>query len=459
MRSAFQSSRLRRIIASYAVNRLGTWFGFVALSVAVFDHTHSALAVATLLISGQVLPALLAPALVARIEVSPRAGALSGLYFFETIATIALALLLWHFWLPAVLLLVALDGTAALSASALLRAAAARTSHEDAATITRLDTEDETDLRHEAERKANAALNIAFSGTFVLGPALAGAVVAAAGGSTALFIDAASFLICGAMLADQRPHVEEPGEGVSVRARLRAAWRHINSVRSLRTLLLTEALALVFFEFAGPIEIAYAKVTLHVGDSGYGVLLASWGVGVVAGSIFFARSAHRRVGAMLSASTLAVGLAYVGFAAAASLVIACVAALCGGVGNGIQWASLISAVQRLTPQRLHGRLMGAIESLGSLCPAVGLSLGGVLVAVSSPRGAFLVAGLGAIATSFVFARLFMAGITSPPGEGGAPSAADGGPEALISASEGHGLGEAVLGHGSSSAAQPAGKTP
>ena len=36
-----------------------------------------------------------------------------------------LALLLWHFWLPAALLLVALDGTAALAASALLRSEAA----------------------------------------------------------------------------------------------------------------------------------------------------------------------------------------------------------------------------------------------------------------------------------------------------------------------------------------------
>ena len=48
MRAALTSRRLRRIIAAYTVNRLGTWFGFVALSVAVFDHTHSALAVAAL---------------------------------------------------------------------------------------------------------------------------------------------------------------------------------------------------------------------------------------------------------------------------------------------------------------------------------------------------------------------------------------------------------------------------
>ena len=36
--------------------------------------------------------------------------------------------------------------------------------------------------------------------------------------------------------------------------------------------------------------------------------------------------------------------------------------------------------------------MGAVESLGALCLAVGLPLGGALVALSSPRVAFLVVG-------------------------------------------------------------------
>ena len=49
MPSPLKSSRLRRILVAYTVNRLGSWVGLVALSLAVFDHTHSALAVAALL--------------------------------------------------------------------------------------------------------------------------------------------------------------------------------------------------------------------------------------------------------------------------------------------------------------------------------------------------------------------------------------------------------------------------
>jgi hypothetical protein len=417
--SPLSSTRLRRIIAAYTVNRLGTWFGLLALVVAVFDHTRSALAVAALLFAGQALPALVVPAVVARVEASGRRSELSGLYLFEAIATASLAVLLSHFWLPAVLLLVTLDGTAALAASALLRAEVARAARDElpveaqSTARPRNHSSDEgsqgggagiDDGAHEAERKANAALNVAFSTTFVLGPVLGGAVVATAGAPTALFIDVGSFLIGGALLIDLHSHVEEAA-GDSVRDRLRAAWRHINEVPSLRGLLLAEAIALVFIESGGPIEVTFAKATLRAGDRGLGLLLTMWGVGSMLGSVVFARLVRWPLGVLLSAGTLAIGLAYVGMAAAPSLALACLAGLVGGVGNGLHWPSLISVVQRLTPQRLHGRMMGAVESLGSLCPAIGLSLGGALVALSSPRAAFLVVGLGAVAMTATLLRL------------------------------------------------------
>jgi len=410
---------VRRIIAGYTVNRLGTWLGAVALSLAVYDHTHNAIAVAGLLIAAQALPAFVVPALVARVEASPRRGELSGLYFFEGITTIALGVMLYHFWLPAILLLVALDGTAALAASALLRTEAARAGRAharvEAANVEESEQRNPNprvggpspapeDLEQQAEQKVNATINVAFSAVFVVGPILGGALVAGAGAPTALFLDAASFLICGALLVDLRPHVEE-AEGMTVRARLRAAWDYINQARALRALLLTQTAALVFFESAAPIEVAYAKTTLHAGDRGYGLLVTMWGIGVVAGSIVFARAGRGSLGRMVSLGTLAVGLAYVGFAASPSLAVACVAAVVGGMGNGMQWAPLVSAIQLLTPSHLQGRVMGAMESLGAISPAIGLALGGGLVAVSSARTAFLVVGLGAALATLAFMRI------------------------------------------------------
>lgn len=469
--SPLRSPRLRRIVAAYTVNRLGTWFGFIALAIAVYDHTHSDLQVAGLLLAAQVIPAFLVPALVARVETSVHRGALSQLYLFEALATAALAAVVtWRFTLPAVLLLVALDGTAALAASALLRAAAARAARAWSDEQLELEQTAQTHARAEmpppdtyaakligapevdangqpaqngespspggwtadglpstlgqerecraaeAERRANAAINIGFAITFTLGPALAGATVSALGVATALLIDVASFLVCGAMLFDQTPHAED-AETSSVRARLREGWAHIASAPKLRMLLLVQAVALVFFEFSPPIEVAYAKSSLHAGDGGYGVLLGVWGLGAAIGSIVFARSIKRSLGLLLSAATLAIGIAYLGWAVAPTLVIASVAGLIGGVGNGVQWAALISAVQRMTPDKLHAQLMGAVESIGAICPGVGYAAGGAIATGASPRTALLVAGVGATASTVGFVRLRLGGLT---GESQAP---------------------------------------
>jgi predicted MFS family arabinose efflux permease len=402
--SPLSSPQLRRIITAYTVNRLGTWFGLLALVIAVYDHTHSALAVSALLFAGLALPAFAVPAIVARVEASQGRSGLTTLYVFEAVVTAGLAVLLWHFSLVAVLVLVALDGTASLAANALLRAEVARAARDQLVSDPLLASTSAEDDRHEAERKANAAMNVAFSITFVLGPVIGGAVVAVAGASTALFIDVGSFLVCGALVLDLHPHVED-ASGESVRERLRSAQRHINEAPALRALLLAQTAAYIFVETGAPIEVSYVKSTLQAGDRGLGLILTMWGAGAVLGSVMFARLIRRPLGEMLSAGTLAIGLAYLGLAAARSLELACVAALVGGVGNGLQWPSLISIVQKASPEHLHGRMMGAVESLGAICLGIGLPLGGLLVALSSPRTAFAVVGLGAIVMTAVLLHL------------------------------------------------------
>ncbi|MGA2164249.1 MAG: MFS transporter [Solirubrobacteraceae bacterium] len=388
------SPRLRRILAAYTVNKLGTWFGTVALSLAIYDHTHSAAAVTALFVA-RYLPALAVPALVARVEASSRRHTLSALYAFEALCAALLAATVWHFLLPAILVLVAFDGAVELTASSLLRAQAARAGAEQS---------DEQGIYN-----ANAALNVALSASVVLGPTLGALAVHAFGGPVALLIDAGSFAACGALVVDLYVYVEERA-GASVRARLASAWEHVRDAPALRAVLLTQATALVFFETAAPVEVFYVKGTLRAGDVGYGALLAIWGVGQLGGSLLFARGARRSLGAMLTLGTLAVGLAYLGFAAAPTLGLAALAALLGGVGNGVQWASLLGTVQLLTPERLRGRLMGGVESIGALCPLIGLPLSGLVMALSSPRIAFLVFGSIIAATTLGFARLWATGM-------------------------------------------------
>ncbi len=416
MPPVLRSRKLRRIILAYAVNRLGTWFGLVALLIATYDHTHSALAVSALMFAALALPAFAVPVLVARVERSRQRSALARLYVFEGIVTLALAFVLSHFSLPVVLVLVAVDGTAALAATALLRAEVARAGREEHEALLEARrgqpvASDESsaasatdDGPQRAEREANAALNVAFSLTFVVGPALGGVVVAAAGARAALLIDAGSFLACASLLLDLSPHVEEAG-AETVRGRLAAAWRHINEVPWLRALLLAQLVAMTFIETGAPIEVPFVKSTLAAGDGGLGLLLAMWGAGAVLGSLGFARLLTRPLGHLLVAGTVLIGAAYLGLAVSQTLALACVAGLVGGVGNGMQWPALISAVQQLTPSRLHGRLMGAVEALSAVCLAAGLALGGVLVTLTSTRTAFTIVGASAVASSVLLGRV------------------------------------------------------
>jgi MFS family permease len=408
-----KSSRLRRILLAYTVNELGTWFGYMALALGVYDHTHSAIATAGLFVARGLLPAFLAPVLVARVERSTRGGRLSSLYLVEVTLTAALAALLWHFWLPGVLALVAVDGVVAVAATALVRASAARVMVGEAGDIDNLQPGSATPQSsvESAQRQASAALNFAFMGSLAVGPALGGVLVHVVGGPAALLTDAATFAVCAGLLVNVGTHVEEAA-GDSIRTRLRAAVEHMRAVPALRALLLTQAVAIVFFASVEPVEVLYAKATLNAGDVGFGLLVAVWGVGAALGAVVFARSMRRPLAPMLTGGTLLVGLAYLGFAAAPTLALACGAAVIGGVGNGVQWPSLISAVQQLTPDSLQGRLMSAIGSMGALCPAIGFALGGAIAALSSPRGAMVVAGAVATVATLAFMRLPLGGLRS-----------------------------------------------
>jgi hypothetical protein len=427
-----KSPRLRRILLAYTVNELGTWFGYVALALGVYDHTGSAIATAGLFVARGLFPALLAPVLVARVERSTRDVRLAQLYVIEALLTAGLAALLWHFWLPGVLVLVTLDGIVAVAATALVRASAARVAVDDAiadasrpaasgagasgdaaaaSAARRVEGPQLQAVTEAAQRQASAALNFAFMGALAGGPALAGLLVHSVGGPAALLVDAATFAVCAALLTRLRTHVAASA-GDSLGTRLLAVVAHLRLIPALRALLLTEAVALVFFSSVEPVEVVYARSTLNAGALGYGLLLATWGLGAALGAVVFARAVRRPLGPMLTGGTLLVGIAYLGFAVAPAIAVACVAAVVGGIGNGIQWPSLISAVQQLTPAALHGRLMSAVGSLNALCPAIGFALGGSVAALASPRAAMAVAGGVATLATFAFLRLPVRGLQS-----------------------------------------------
>ena len=68
----------------------------------------------------------------------------------------------------------------------------------------------------------------------------------------------------------------------------------------------------------------------------------------------------------------------------------------GGLGNGVQWVSVMTALQEATPQDLQARVTGLLESVASAMTGVGFLLGGVITALTSPPTAFAISGLGVV---------------------------------------------------------------
>ena len=388
----------RRLASSYALNELGDWMGLIALPILVFGRTGSALATTGLFLGMRFAPALLTPPFVARVERTPPRLSLAAIYCCEAAAFGILALLVHHFSLAAVIVLATVDGTLALAGRALTRAV----------TATMLEPAGEL-------RSGNAILNICFTGGAAVGPAVAGLVVAGLGIQSALLLDAVSFfLIAGLMVAGPLPRAE-PEEG-RWKDRFRAGLAYIAARVPLRRLLIAEGVAIVFFAAVIPIEVIYAKSTLGSGDSGYGALVASWGVGMVMGSLVFAGLRSRGFPQLLLYSTIAIGAAYLGMAAAPTLLVACGVSVIGGLGNGIQWVSIVSAIQEMTRSSMQARVMSVLESVSAAMPGLGFVLGGLIAAGHSPRTTFLVAGIGVLVVVAVAIRS-LSGTPWTKGEG------------------------------------------
>jgi predicted MFS family arabinose efflux permease len=387
-----------RLLASYTVNELGDAVGIVALAVLVYDRTQAVAPTAAFFIAAKFLPALIAPLLTARLDQFALRRSLPALYVLEAATFAALALVASDaFFLPLVLALGLLDGALAITGRSLTRGAVA------------------TILQPVAMLKeGNALMNIGFAIASVGGAALAGLLIAKFGVAVALLVDAASFLAIAIILALTRDLPAAHVEREPFRERFSAGMRFARHNGTVRLLLVGQAIALVLFTLIVPIEVIYAKESLGTSNAGFGILLASWGGGIVVGSLVYLLIKQRSPLGLIVVSTALIGVAYLGLATAETLLVACLISVVGGAGNGVQWISVVTTLQEMTPGDYQARVVGLLESLGAAMPGVGYLMGGALVAIGSPRTAYAVAGAGVLA-------LVVAALVARPSLGRGPA--------------------------------------
>ena len=193
----------------------------------------------------------------------------------------------------------------------------------------------------------------------LVGPALGGVLVAAAGTGVTFAIDAGTFLVSAVAVAFMRPPTHVRSEHVdSSLGAVREGFRFVRSRVWLWGTLLSAAIA--YLAFMGPAEVLLPYVVKNsIGGSArdLGLVFAAGGIGAVGAALYMGQRGHPRrdVTVMYVTWTLAT-LAVAGYGLATSswqLMVACLAFNALETAGTIVWATI---KQRHVPASLLGRV-------------------------------------------------------------------------------------------------------
>ena len=198
----------------------------------------------------------------------------------------------------------------------------------------------------------------------ILGPSVAGIVIAKVGIATCFLINAISFIPPLLVLLQMPPTPVMAQQREPLLSSLREGLFYLRRNKTvLKLLLLVGAWSL----FGGRFEVllpVLADETFSVREKGYGFLVASVGVGAVLGAIFSASlEVKRRRGlqVMLGSAVAILGLATTAFVK--SFAFALVSLSFVGFGMVMQNTTCNTLVQTLTPDGFRGRIIGVYSLL------------------------------------------------------------------------------------------------
>jgi MFS family permease len=223
-----------------------------------------------------------------------------------------------------------------------------------------------------------------YLGTTV-GPLLGGLLAATDGTEIALFVDAVSFLAvaaAGALLRARRdPRGVAEVDGASAAApRARDGLAFVLRDRTLSVSLTTAVAALVFFSMSVAAEVYFATDVLGAGQTGFGLLISTWTLGMVAGAIGLARPVPTRWLATAMLAAIAVqGVGLLGAAASGILSAALVGFLLGGVAHGVKNVLARTLIHERVPDAMRGRVFATYNAARNGAELGALGLGGILV--------------------------------------------------------------------------------
>jgi MFS family permease len=239
-----------------------------------------------------------------------------------------------------------------------------------------------------------------FNGSRVVGPAIAGVVIAAFGTGVCFVINAFSFLAVLAALASLRPEellAVERDRSARLVGGLRRALGFVRRDPQLRSLLaVVTIVSTVGFNFHVLVPLL-ASETLHVGPEGFGLLSACFGLGALAGALTtatFRRASWR----LFATGATGFGVLALALAPVENAMLAGALLFAVGVSFTLFTANANALVQLGSPDVLRGRLIALyLFAFVGLAPVGGL-LAGWLADLGGTELAFSVAGVTTLVT-------------------------------------------------------------
>jgi len=344
MLRAFSYRNYRLFFVGQILSLIGSWISMTATSWLVYRLTGSALMLGVVGFAGQLPGFALGPFAGAYLDRWNRHRVLVTTQAISMVQSFALAVLTLtgHITVEAIIILNAIQGFV--------------NAFDMPARQTFL-----VAMITDKEDLANAiAMNSSmFNAARLVGPSIAGIIIAASGEGMCFLIDGVSYLaVLVALLSMKNLHQPRTSRDLSVRAQFMEGWRYVFGFRPIRSLImLLSFICLVGVPFSVLMPV-FATDVLRGGPNTLGLLMTAVGSGALAGALWLAsRRSVVGLGRVIMISTVIFSSGLVLFSFSRVLWMSLVALAITGWGMMVTMASSNTVIQTIVDEEKRGRVM------------------------------------------------------------------------------------------------------
>lgn len=246
-----------------------------------------------------------------------------------------------------------------------------------------------------------------WNGAAVVGPALAGLLIAVVGLPLCFLLNAISYvaLIAGLALMRNLPSLVPQGEHQPMLRRIAEGARYVRCDPLVLSLLVVTATFSLFAMNRLTLIPLFAEQVLHTGAVGFGLLMGAQGLGALTGALTMAFVPSTQAGGRRQ---FWIGLAWAAFLLAfsfsPSFPLSMILLYLSGIVQIWFMAAANTRVQKATPDRLRGRVMAFYAQSVMGTGPIGATQAGALASLLSPPGAMAI-GAGIAGAVLVAIRL------------------------------------------------------